>query len=36
MVHRITTHVRILLSIVTFAVIAIAAEAGQRWGTGGG
>jgi hypothetical protein len=31
MVHRITTQVRILLSIVTLAVIAIAAEAGLRW-----
>jgi hypothetical protein len=31
MVHRITTQVRILLSIVTLAVIAVAAEAGLRW-----
>jgi len=31
MVHRITTKVRILLSIVTLAVIAVAAEAGLRW-----
>ena len=36
MVHRITTQVRILLSIATLAVIAVAAEAGQRWGQGGG
>jgi hypothetical protein len=31
MVHRITTQVRILLSIVMLAVIAVAAEAGLRW-----
>jgi hypothetical protein len=31
MVHRFTTQVRILLSIVTLAVIAVAAEAGLRW-----
>jgi hypothetical protein len=36
MVHRITTAVRIVLSIVTLAAIAVAAEAGQRWNTGGG
>ena len=31
MVHRIATPIRILLSIATLAVIAVAAEAGLRW-----
>jgi len=36
MVNRIANPVRILLSIATLAIIAVAAEAGLRWMGGGG
>ena len=31
MVNRIRTGIQVVLSILTFAVIAVAAQAGQRW-----